>query len=154
MCLTVSSGNFFVSLTHTTTKIEENVPFFTDFACVDMPDCDAHLEEPIFHVWDKSSINIKLWPINNKIVQSYVMKTFFLVFKWHSNCRFWSSRRRLKRYWGVYPKYLPKIIPFMLCCYWTAIGLEVFDVDSENKDFVIICYFLIPFLGRECLDTE
>lgn len=39
-------------------------------------------------------------------------------------------------------------------CHWTAKGLEVTDVDSENKGLFIICYFLVPFSEGECLNTE
>lgn len=62
------------------------MPFFTDFACEDRRkdrlDCDAPLEEPIFHVPDKSHINIKPWTIKKqteKILQSYVIKIFLLL---------------------------------------------------------------------------
>lgn len=117
-----------------------------------MLDCDAHLEKPVFHVPDKSSINIKhklfIKTINNKHLQSYVIRVFFLVSKWHSNCSLWSRRRRFKKYWGLYTKFSPKIIAFMLCGHWTAKGLEVFDVDSENKVLFIIVIFWFLFRGR------
>lgn len=79
MCLAVSFENLFDFLPCSTTKIEENVTFCTDFACEDVLDCEGPPEEPIFHVPDKSSISIKLWTINNKKLQSYAIKIFFLV---------------------------------------------------------------------------
>lgn len=51
------------------------MPFFTDFACEDRRkdrlDCDAPLEDPIFHVPDNSYINIKLWTIKKQIKKKY-----------------------------------------------------------------------------------